>query len=60
MFISEWRYTYEIIAVIIAFLAPDTDLKFIMTRGTGSLQEVLRQKLALLIELVTSPLVNYI
>lgn len=53
-------YAHEIIAVIIAFLAPDTDLKFIIPHGAGRLQKVLWQKLTLLVEPVMSPLGNHL
>lgn len=48
--------TYEVVTVVIALLAPDAYLDFIVASITGGLQKVFWKELALLVEVVTSAL----
>lgn len=49
--------TYEVVAVIVTFLASHADLNFIVSRVASSLQEVLRKELFLLVEVVSGALI---
>jgi hypothetical protein len=48
--------TNEVVAVVISLLRTNPDLHLIMTMVSGDLEEVLRQELTLLVEVIASPL----
>jgi hypothetical protein len=50
--------TYEIVAMVITFLAPHTNLDLIISGLTSSLQEVLWKELSLLVEVIAGTLSN--
>lgn len=50
--------TYEIITVVVTFLSPHSDLYFIVPDLPRLFQEVLRQQLTILQELILAPIIN--
>lgn len=55
----EGDITHEVIAVVVVIVVSHSYLKLIMTDFSGCLQEILGQKLSLLVEIVASALISH-